>query len=429
MPEMKDSGIEWIGEIPKEWSISKLKYELSEPMKYGASETGIDYAEDLYRYIRITDITTDGKLKDEGKLSLSESQAKGYILKNDTVLFARSGGTVGKSFLYKKDYGKSAFAGYLISAVADNKKMYPKWLMYYTGSSSYKEWTNMIFNQATIQNIGADKYSNMQIPIAPLDEQNRIIDFLDSKCSEIDALTADIQKEIEVLEEYKKSVVFDIVSRGVNNRHKKKTDSDVWSEIPENWKLMDIKYLFEIVKRIAGKEGYDVLSVTQKGLKVKDITSGDGQLANSYAGYQYVNPTDYVMNHMDLLTGWVDLSEMFGVTSPDYRVFRLRDKLNNNLDYYKYVMQCCYMNKIFYSLGQGVSTLGRWRLQTSSFNNFKIPVPPIEEQMAIADYLNHVISETNSIIETKENQLTTLEEYKKSVIYEYVTGKKEVTAQ
>ena len=206
----------------------------------------------------------------------------------------------------------------------------------------------------------------------------------------------------------------------------KRTDSDVWSEIPVNWELKDIKYMFEIVKRIAGKEGFDVLSVTQRGLKVKDITSGDGQLADSYSGYQFVYPSDYVMNHMDLLTGWVDLSTMFGVTSPDYRVFRLRDKTNNSLDYYKYVMQCCYMNKIFYSLGQGVSNLGRWRLQTSSFNNFKIPVPPTKEQTVIADYLNYVIEETNAIIDAKKEQLETLEEYKKSVIYEYVTGKKEV---
>lgn len=132
-------------------------------------------------------------------------------------------------------------------------------------------------------------------------------------------------------------------------------------------KLADIKYLFEIVKRIAGEEGYDILSVTQRGLKIKDISNNEGQIANNYSGYQFVYPTDYVMNHMDLLTGWVDCSSMFGVTSPDYRVFRLRDKNNNNLEYYKYVMQCCYLCRIFYSLGQGVSNLGRWRLQTSSF--------------------------------------------------------------
>ena len=416
MPEMKDSGIEWIGEIPKEWEFAKIG-DLYSLRNQKVSDKD-------YPPLSVTMKGIMPQLETAAKTNAHDDRK--LVKKGDFAINSRSDrrGSCGISDMD----GSVSLINLVLRPKDSMNPSYYNWLFHTTNfADEFYKWGHGI-----VDDLWTTNWKDMKkivIPSPPLAVQARIADFLDSKCSEIDALTADIQKEIEVLEEYKKSVVFDIVSRGVNNRHKKKTDSDVWSEIPENWKLMDIKYLFEIVKRIAGKEGYDVLSVTQKGLKVKDITSGDGQLANSYAGYQYVNPTDYVMNHMDLLTGWVDLSEMFGVTSPDYRVFRLRDKLNNNLDYYKYVMQCCYMNKIFYSLGQGVSTLGRWRLQTSSFNNFKIPVPPIEEQMAIADYLNHVISETNSIIETKENQLTTLEEYKKSVIYEYVTGKKEVTAQ
>ena len=137
-------------------------------------------------------------------------------------------------------------------------------------------------------------------------------------------------------------------------------------------------------------------------------------------------PGDFVMNHMDLLTGWVDLSKLFGVTSPDYRVFKLRDNHVNEARYYKYVMQCCYSCRIFYSLGQGVSTLGRWRLQTSAFNNFLIPVSPIKEQLKIADFLDTKCAEIDAAIAGKQKQLDVLKEYKKSLIYEYVTGKKEV---
>jgi len=196
------------------------------------------------------------------------------------------------------------------------------------------------------------------------------------------------------------------------------TDSFFWHNIPKHWDFADIKYVFEIVKRIAGKEGYDVLSVTQKGLKVKDITCNEGQIAANYKGYQFVYPDDFVMNHMDLLTGWVDCSKMFGVTSPDYRVFRLQDKNKHDLRYYTYIMQCCYTNRYFYSLGQGVSTLGRWRLQTSSFMNFQIPVPPKEEQRRIADYLDSKCSEIDALLQNYEDQITTLEEYKKSLIYQ-----------
>lgn len=266
------------------------------------------------------------------------------------------------------------------------------------------------------------------IPITNYETQKHIASFIKSKCKRIDSLITDIQSQIEALEEYKKSLVFRIISRGIKKASLKSTVSDVWTAIPETWELIDIKYVFEIVKRIAGQEGFDVLSVTQKGLKVKDIESNNGQQAESYAGYQFVYPTDYVMNHMDLLTGWVDCSTMFGVTSPDYRVFRLRDKENNDLTYFKYVMQCCYMSRIFYSLGQGVSNLGRWRLQTSAFNNFMIPVPPLDEQRKIADYLDTKISEIDIIIAEKKQQIETIEEYKKSLIFEYVTGKKEVQA-
>ena len=132
------------------------------------------------------------------------------------------------------------------------------------------------------------------------------------------------------------------------------------------------------------------------------------------------------MNHMDLLTGWVDISQYSGVTSPDYRVFVLLDEKNNHSKYYLYLMQMCYTNRIFYGLGQGVSGLGRWRLQADKFLNFTIPVPSYEEQKEIADYLDKKCAEIDTLIEKKTALLAEMESYKKSVIYEYVTGKKEV---
>lgn len=436
MTEMKNSGNEWIRETPKEWKIVPIRYIVKEYFSgsWGNDEKGNNNDRVCMRIADFDYPKMQFKVKKNIPYTVrnySNADIYAKTLRKGDLLIEKSGGgektPVGRVVVYRLSE-QALFANFMdcIRLTNDCDVEYVKYVffaMYGLGV------TNLYFNQTTgIQNLNIPKFFREEkIPLPMQNEQTRIANFLDSKCFEIDDLTADIRKEIDILEEYKKSIVFDVVCHGYDNSKKlQKTDSDVWTEIPDNWKLMDIKFIFEIVKRIAGKEGYDVLSVTQKGLKVKDITSGDGQLANSYAGYQFVYPTDYVMNHMDLLTGWVDLASMFGVTSPDYRVFRLRDKVNNNLDYYKYVMQCCYMNKIFYSLGQGVSTLGRWRLQTSSFNNFKVPVPPIEEQAAIADYLNTVINETNTIIEIKEKQLATLEEYKKYVIYEYVTGKKEV---
>ena len=210
---MKDSGVEWIGEIANTRTIYRLKYLLGSPMQYGANESGDKFTEDSVRYIRITDITADGKLKDdENNQYLPMSVANEYILKDKDVLFARSGGTVGKSFLYHENYGKSAFAGYLIKAECDQTALLPEYLIYYTQSSLYELWKNMIFIQATIQNIGANKYSNMEIPVPPVDEQKAIVEHLAGKCSQIDRLIALKEAKIEKLEQYKKSLIYEYVT-------------------------------------------------------------------------------------------------------------------------------------------------------------------------------------------------------------------------
>lgn len=210
---VRDSGIEWIGNISTGTVISKLKFILASPMKYGASESGIEYNPELPRYIRITDITANSKLKTKNKLSLSNAQARGYILKDKTLLFARSGGTVGKTFLYRKSMGLAAFAGYLISANIDEKKACPKFVYYYTQSKPYEEWKDQAFSQATIQNIGADKYSNMAIPIfKDINYQKKIVSYLDSKTTQIDKIISQKQKQLSFLSDYKNSLIFEYVT-------------------------------------------------------------------------------------------------------------------------------------------------------------------------------------------------------------------------
>ena len=210
---MKDSGIEWIGKIAETHTIFRLKYLLDSPMQYGANESGDKFIEDSVRYIRITDITADGKLKnDENNQYLPLDAADGYILKDKDVLFARSGGTVGKSFLYQEDYGTSAFAGYLIKAECDKSALLPEYLIYYSQSSLYELWKNMIFIQATIQNIGANKYSNMEIPVPSIDEQDTIVEYLEGKCAQIDRLIAIKQAKIEKMEQYKRSLIYEYVT-------------------------------------------------------------------------------------------------------------------------------------------------------------------------------------------------------------------------
>lgn len=208
---LKDSGIEWIGEIPEHWTFTIFKKFLSEPMQYGANEPAEECNYNDPRYIRITDIKDDGTLRGDTFKSLPLEKAKEYMLNKGDLLFARSGATVGKTFLYKEDYA-ACFAGYLIKARCNKNKLLPNFVFYYTLSNVYQNWKNSIFIQSTIQNIGADKYSVMPIIVPSLPEQQSIADYLDQKCSEIDALISIKQQKIEKLKDYKKSLIFECVT-------------------------------------------------------------------------------------------------------------------------------------------------------------------------------------------------------------------------
>lgn len=209
---MKDSGVEWIGEIPNTWDCKKMKYVISEPLQYGANEAGDDYKEDYPRYIRITDITEENSLKDAGKLSLSPDIAKPYLLKDGDLLFARSGATVGKTFYYTSNYGTCAFAGYLIKARFNQDKMNPKFVYYTTLGIGYENWKNTVFTQATIQNIGADKYAQLYITVPSMKEQNEIIAYLDTQCKAIDDVIHSKYQQLSTIQQHKKSLIYEYVT-------------------------------------------------------------------------------------------------------------------------------------------------------------------------------------------------------------------------
>jgi type I restriction enzyme S subunit len=190
--------------------------------------------------------------------------------------------------------------------------------------------------------------------------------------------------------------------------------------IPTNWQLKRLKYIVIIIKRIAGKEGFKVLSITQNGIKVKDIESGEGQLAMDYSKYQLLHKGEYAMNHMDLLTGYVDISSFDGVVSPDYRVFlNFSADLNNR--YLLLLFQIGYQQKIFFRYGQGVSMLGRWRFPADNFNNFLIPIPSIDEQNSITAFLDRKTAQIEQVVAIKEKQIALLKERKQILIQNAVT--------
>ncbi len=192
-------------------------------------------------------------------------------------------------------------------------------------------------------------------------------------------------------------------------------------KIPNHWEARRIKTLFHIKKEIAGRDGLKVLAITQKGIKIKDIESNEGQIAQSYTNYQILRTGEFAMNHMDLLTGWADISSFDGVTSPDYRVFT-RSENRASSHFLCYLLQICYLNKTFYGLAQGVSSIGRCRLQTDKFKNFIFPLPPsLEEQNTIVTYLDMKCAEIDELMSRRQAIIERLKELKQSIIAEAVT--------
>ena len=208
--KMKDSGVEWIGEVNFSWKLYRLKHLLSSNLMYGANESAESDDPSYPRYIRITDIDENGKLKPDTFRSLPPVKAEPYLLKKGDVLFARSGATAGKTFLFSEDF-QACFAGYLIKAQL-SEQLLPQYLMYFTHSGIYDNWRKGIFIQATIQNIGADKYANLQIPLPTIEEQKEIISYLDEETSKIDKVLNTYKSQISLLQERKQIIINEVVT-------------------------------------------------------------------------------------------------------------------------------------------------------------------------------------------------------------------------
>lgn len=209
---LKTSGQDWLGEIPMHWSAPCLKRLLREPLTYGLNEAAELEDRSLPRYLRITDFDDNGNLREDTFRSLPREVAREAMLQPNDVLFARSGATVGKTFMFRDYEGEACFAGYLIRARTLGWKLDPLFLYHFTKTTAYETWKSLIFTQATIQNISAAKYNYLTIPLPPLAEQQEICNFIDQKTGEFRALFAQIERQIETLTSYRKSLIHECVT-------------------------------------------------------------------------------------------------------------------------------------------------------------------------------------------------------------------------
>lgn len=208
---------QYYNELPIKRRIKTL---IQSPLVYGINEAGKTNGK--IRFIRITDIEKNGSLKKDGKQYINDCEKK-YILEKGDILFARSGGTVGKTYLHQDISNNElmAFAGYLIRARFDVNLVNPEYIYYYTQSESYTEWKNSIFIQSTIQNISAEKYSNLEIPYCSLNIQNKIVEKIKQKLLEINKLKEKSLEKQFYLVSLKESIISEVVTGQIDVRNEK----------------------------------------------------------------------------------------------------------------------------------------------------------------------------------------------------------------
>ena len=215
--EMKSSGVEWIGEIPKHWTLTRLKYISKIPVTYGLNIEADRYTTEGIRLIRITDIGEGGSLAQKGVYLPEDCVPQEQMLNSYDLLFSRSGATVGKSYLHLQT-GKYTSAGYLVRFNFDDYWT-SKFIYYVTLSHFYRNWLEQQIIISTIQNVNGEKYSNFQLPIPRHQEQKQIVSFLDHKTEQIDELITAEQRKIELLKEYRQSLISEAVTGKIDVRN------------------------------------------------------------------------------------------------------------------------------------------------------------------------------------------------------------------
>ena len=214
---MKDSGVEWLGEIAAHWRVKKLKHLCSRSAIYGVNEAANSYSETGIRFLRTSDIDDNGDLLDNNPVYIVPVSVQEYRLINGDLLVSRSG-TLGRSLLYDSNrHGECAYAGYLVRFVP-NKKLVPKFAFYFTKSVTFQDWLQVSVIQSTIGNINGQKYANMPMPITEVTEQQAIVDFLDHETARIDNLISKINEVVDKLQEYRTALITAAVTGKIDVR-------------------------------------------------------------------------------------------------------------------------------------------------------------------------------------------------------------------
>lgn len=441
--QMKDSGVEWIGQIPEDWDVARLCDIKSEKKfaivdgPFGSAISTNDYREKGVPLIRISNLK-NGEVSDEDMVYISEELAESVrrsCIGLSDIVFAKTGATIGKCGINRLiKYGILASSCIKISI---SHKYNCDYFYYIFSTDQFNQALRNTCTGTTRDTINLTPFSKLNVLLPPYCIQNRIASYLDRKCAEIDAIIAKQQQIIEKLKEYKLSVITEAVTKGFDPNVPMKDSGVEWiGKIPESWNIAPLKTCTNILPGYAfSSNDFDTekgiallrgINVTPNGIRWEDVVYWNKPITKQLQLFELAVG--------DLVVGldrpWVsDGTRVCWVTENDLpalllqRVCRIRAK--NNIDrrwIYHWITSKSFQEALSIET-TGVSVP---HISTKQIGQFSVTLPPIEVQCQICDILETKCRAIDKMVSEKQKMIANFLSYKKSLIYEVVTGKKEV---
>ena len=424
MREMKDSGISWVGEIPKGWGVNRAKYCFVNTKEIAGCMS------DRYERLALTMNGVIKRSKDDSNGLQPEKFETYQILRPDELVFK----LIDLQNVSTSRVGLSPYLGLVSPAyiiLKSNKRVLPAFAEKYF----LMLWKNQIFNAlgdaGVRSNLNSKDLLELSISFPSIAEQQRIAEFLDRECGKIDGLKADIQAQIDTLEQYKRSVITEAVTHGLNPSAPMKDSGVPWvGSIPKHWNCCSLKYNYNTISGATPNSNDislwdgEIVWVTPADYKTKDVYVCSGARKITYKGYLSCSTTLIKQGNIIFSKrapiGSVAINKVELCTSQGcLSVVSKTGNVNNKYFYYLFSVN----DETFNLFGSGTTFK---EISAKDFLNVKFPLPSLDEQQEIADYLDNKCAEIEQIIADKKTQIETLDGYKKSLIYECVTGKKEI---
>ena len=424
MREMKDSGIKWIGVIPSAWRTARVK-NVAETMQSGgtpdsSNDTFYVDIEGGIPWVAIADMSTTPYVKDTNK-HISEEGRKSknlIVFEPGTILYAMYA-SVGKV----SELAVPATINQALLAIVLNSSIDGSFFKY--ALNAWEPYIISESNGTTQFNLNANKVANLCFPMPNRLEQESIVRYLDTKCAQVDTLIANVQAQIEKLKAYKQSLITEVVTKGLAPTVPMKDSGVEWiGEIPAHWEIKRGKVLFGESDARSADGSEELLTVSQyTGITPRSQKNVNMFEALTLEGYKLCDVGDIAANTMWLWAGAIGVSAYSGVISPSYNVYRQKAE-NFVPSYVDCLLRAPMLVQEYASRSTGIRA-SRLRLYPKDFLDIMFPVPPVDEQQDIMSVLSEKFAAVDKLIAIKKSKIEKLEQYKKSLIYEYVTGKKE----